>query len=145
MMFGDKREQYRRVFIEAWRKHADGTPLEPLERIVVDVIDAHPEYQEMLGSPDALERDYPAGDAAANPFLHMGMHITIIEQVTSDRPPGIRALYGELRQLFGDSHDVEHAMMQCLAGSLADARDRGDFPDEQRYLECLRRLKPRVL
>lgn len=145
MILGEQRDRYRRVFADAWRKHTDGVPLEPLERAIVTVIDAHPEYQAVLTDPEALARDYPAGGGETNPFLHMGMHITIVEQISSDRPAGIRALYDALRRGFNDSHELEHAMMQCLAGSLQETREQGRMPDEKRYLSCLSRLKSRVL
>jgi hypothetical protein len=73
------------------------------------------------------------------------MHIAIIEQVACDRPPGIRALYDRLRARYSDTHTLEHAMMQCLAEVLMDSRNRGESPDEKRYLACVRRLEGRVL
>ena len=145
MIFGAQRDRYRRVFVDAWRRHAEGETLEPLERAIVTVIEAHPEYHDVLGDPDILVRDYPAESGEANPFLHMGMHITIVEQITSDRPAGIRALYERLRLEFGDPHQLEHAMMQCLSRSLREAQEQGSSPDERRYLACLHRLNPRVL
>jgi hypothetical protein len=145
MIFGEERDQYRRVFTDAWRKYSEGAPLEPLERAIATVIDAHPEYQDILTDPESLVRDFPAEGGETNPFLHMGMHITIIEQITSDRPAGVRALYDMLRRAFNDNHALEHAMMDCLAVSLREARKRGRMPDEQRYLSCLRQLKSRVL
>ncbi len=75
----------------------------------------------------------------------MGMHIAIIEQITTDRPYGIRALYERLRARYPSTHALEHAMMQCLAESLGESRDRGEPPDEQRYLACVRRLEGGVL
>lgn len=145
MIPGGQRDDYRRVFVEAWRKHTTGGPLEPLERAIVEVIDAHPEYRDVLADPEGLARDYPVEEGETNPFLHMGMHITIVEQVTSDRPPGIRDLYDSLRRRFPDSHALEHAMMQCLAESLWEAQARGGAPDQVRYLACVRRLESRVL
>lgn len=141
MMFGQQRDQFRQVFVDVWRKHCHGAPLEPLEQAIAGVIGAHPEYQEMLAEPTSLTREYPAEGEDSNPFLHMGMHITIIEQITSDRPAGIRAAYDDLRGRFADTHGLEHAMMQCLAESLLEARERNRPPDEQRYLACVRLLK----
>ena len=145
MIFGRERDQIRRVFVDAWRKHGEGTPLEPLERSIAAVIEAHPEYQSMLSDAAAVSRDYPVEGEETNPFLHMGMHITIIEQITSDRPSGIRDLYGRLRARFPDTHQLEHAIMQCLAESLWQSRERGQPPDEQGYLACVRRLDGRML
>ena len=145
MIFGNQRQQIRRVFVDVWRKYSEGVPLEPLGRSIASVIEAHPEYQSMLSDADAVSRDYPAEAAETNPFLHMGMHITIIEQVTSNRPPGIRALYDRLRARYADTHQLEHAMMQCLGECLLEGRERSQAPDEQRYLACVRRLEGRML
>jgi hypothetical protein len=145
MIFGWQRDEIRRVFVDAWRKHREGLPLEPLERSIAAVIEAHPECQALMTDPDALSRDYSVEGQDTNPFLHMGMHITIIEQIACDRPSGIRALYDRLRARYPDTHALEHAMMQCLAESLMDSRDRGGPPDERRYLACVQRLEGRVL
>ncbi|MDE2089809.1 MAG: DUF1841 family protein, partial [Gammaproteobacteria bacterium] len=47
-MFEAGRDQIRRLYCEAWRKHRAGETLEPLERLVVEVILEHPEYQRLL-------------------------------------------------------------------------------------------------
>jgi len=145
-MFGQERERIRRQFVAVWRKHLEGTPLEPLERSIAEVIEAHPEYHTIMTDPHALTREYGVDDGSGtNPFLHMGLHISIIEQVTSDRPRGIRAIYDRLRRRHPDSHEIEHAMMRCLAESLEEGRVRGEPPDENVYLRCLRRLESRML
>ena len=140
IIFGQQRDQFRQVFVDVWPKHREGAPQEPLEQSIAAVIGAHPEYHGMLAEPDSLLRDFPIEGEDSNPFLHMGMHITIIEQITSDRPAGIQALYDALRRRFYDTHALEHAMMRCLAESLLEARDRNQPPDEQRYLSCVRLL-----
>ena len=145
MIFGQQRDQFRQVFVDVWQKHCRGMPLEPLEQSIATVIGAHPQYHGLLAQPDSLLRDFPAEGEEANPFLHLGMHITIVEHITSDRPAGIRALYDGLRDRFDDSHELEHAIMQCLAESLWEARGSNKPPDEQRYLSCVRALQRRML
>jgi hypothetical protein len=145
VIFGQQRDQIRHVFVDVWRRRCEGTPLEPLERSIAAVIEAHPEYQPVMTDPEAIVRDYSVQSGETNPFLHMGMHITIIEQITCDRPSGIRALYDRLRASYHDTHELEHAMMQCLADCLWESRERSEPPDEQRYIACVRRLERRVL
>ena len=145
MIFGQQRDQIRKVFVDAWHKHCEGASLEPLEQSIASVIEAHPEYHAELMDPEAVARDYSLEDGEVNPFLHMGMHITIIEQIASDRPVGIRALYDRLRARYPETHELEHAMMQCLAESLLESRERAVPPDEKRYLACVRRLEGRML
>ena len=77
-----ERSDLRRHYVEAWRKHRAGTPLEPLEHQLVTVIEQHAEYHALLESgPDALGRDYTPESGQSNPFLHLGLHLAIREQV----------------------------------------------------------------
>jgi hypothetical protein len=140
-MFSNNRESMRRVFIEAWRKSRAKEPLQPLEQLVAEVIGKHPEYHPLLQSDEkALQREYLPDGGETNPFLHMGMHISLLEQIGSDRPPGIRHLYQRIAAADGDPHQAEHRMMDCLGLSLWQAQRSGTHPDENAYLQCLRKL-----
>jgi len=139
-MFGQNREELRRFFQASWEKRLNGQALQPLEHIVAQVIEQHPEYHRHLGDPDQLERDFTPEQGETNPWLHMGMHITLAEQIGSDRPAGIRGSYQQVVARFGDHHAAEHAMMECLGVALWEAQRSGAAPDEQSYLECLKRL-----
>jgi hypothetical protein len=140
-MYGSDREGMRRVFVEAFRKAEEGRPLEPLERRVAEVAGLHPEYHALLRRGDgALGRDFPPELGQTNPFLHMGLHIGLREQLATDRPAGIAALYRGICLRTGDVHAAEHLMMECLAQSLWEAQRAGALPDEARYLDCLRSL-----
>ena len=140
MMYGNDPKQYRRFFQETWRKHRERLPLQHLEEIVARIIADHPEYHTLLENPDQLDHDYSPEVGRSNPFLHMGLHIAIQEQLAADRPAGIRALYQRLVQGHADPHHVEHRMAECLAESLWDAQRAGGIPDEAAYLEHLRGL-----
>ena len=135
-----ERERLRRIYLDVWRKHQDGRPLEPLEGIIAGVLEQHPEYHGLMQNELALAKDYSVQEGQANPFLHMGMHIALHEQLAADRPSGIRALYQRLLPRFPSPHDLEHRFMECLGESLWHAQGAGPAPDEARYLECIRRL-----
>ena len=69
---GQSREQLRRRYLDAWRKFAAHTPLEPLEAQLAAVIAEHPEYVSWLESGDpALLADFTPEGGRENPFLHM--------------------------------------------------------------------------
>jgi hypothetical protein len=141
MFFGTDRSRMRRYFCEVWSKHTAGQPLEPLERIIAGVIAQHPEYHTLLTGTEALlERDYLLELGEANPFLHMGLHIAIQEQLSSNRPAGILSLYQGLCQRFGDSHTAAHQMMECLGQTLWEAQRKHREPDAALYLQRLERL-----
>ena len=134
------RGQLRRTYSEAWRKHQQRSPLTPLETMIADVIGAHPEYQAIVSDPDAAVAFEPgvSGDGE-NPFLHMGLHLAVREQVSIDQPPGVRDLLQLLQSRLGDLHDAEHALMEALAEALWQAQRAGTAPDEGRYLALARR------
>ena len=65
----------------------------------------------------------------------------IREQVATDRPAGIAGVYRALASKLGDdAHAVEHEMIECLAETLWEAQSANRAPDEQNYIERLRRL-----
>jgi hypothetical protein len=139
-MFVQDRGTTRRYFTEIWQKHRAGEPLEPLEALIAQVILEHPEYQGVLESGEtAFNDEYLPEEKGTNPFLHMGLHIALREQLMMDRPPGIVAIYHALLPRFHDPHDLEHRMTECLAEALWMAQKKNVLPDEEAYLECLRR------
>lgn len=141
ILYGQNREELRRVYCTAWDKHQKGLPLEALEQQLVAVIGLHPEYHALLADRDAaLARDFTPEAGQTNPFLHMGMHLAIREQLATDRPAGITAAYAELMAHVQDTHEAEHRMMECLGEALWQAQRSGQTPDETRYLACLRKL-----
>ena len=136
----ESRDEIRQVYLKVWRKMQDQTLLEPLEAIIADVIQLHPEYHPLLNTGEsATEKDYTPEGGQTNPFLHMGMHITLREQAGGDRPVGIKAVYQKLVAQKG-IHDAEHAMIECLGEVLWAAQRGNAMPDENAYLACLRKL-----
>jgi hypothetical protein len=138
---GQTREQLRQTYLNSWRKYSARQPLEPLEAQVAAVIAEHPEYIPLLESDtQALTADYTPEGGRANPFLHMGLHLAIRDQVATNRPPGIAEIHQTLAQRLGSAHTAEHAMLEVLAETLWEAQRSARPPDEQRYLERLRLL-----
>lgn len=139
MIFSQDRGELRRMYAEAWRKRTAGEPLAPLEAQIADVIAEHPEYHAALGE-DGLDDDFAPEQGRTNPFLHMGLHLALREQVATDRPAGIADVHRRLAAAMADPHAAEHAMIEVLAETLWEAQQSGRAPDEQQYLERLQRL-----
>lgn len=138
---GYGREELRRSYLEAWRKFTARLPLEPLERQIAAVIVDHPEYIAWLESGEkALAAEFTPESGRENPFLHLGLHLAVREQVATDRPAGIARLHRELTQRLGSAHAAEHAMLEALARALWEAQRDHRAPDEQLYRELLERL-----
>jgi uncharacterized protein DUF1841 len=136
---GYSRDQLRLAYAQAWGKHLARSPLAPLEAQIADVIEAHPEYQRIVADADtAVGFEQSLGQPAENPFLHMGLHLAVREQLSVDRPPGICDLKRQLQTRCGDAHRAEHALMEALGEELWMAQREGRAPDERQYLVLAR-------
>ncbi len=139
MIFGQDRNELRAMYRDAWLKFIARTPLTPLEAQISAVVEWHPEYHEAVSDAD-LDKDYTPDGGQTNPFLHMGLHLGIREQVATRRPAGIERVFSDLSEKLGDAHAAEHRMIDCLAETLWEAQSRNTAPDEKKYLERLLRL-----
>jgi len=138
------RTELRQMYAAAWRKWRESRPLEPLEDQIVRVLEQHPEYQPIVESGgEALEHDFGPEAGRTNPFLHMGLHLAVREQVGTDRPAGIAGIHRDLAGRLGDVHEAEHRMIDCLAEALWLSQRSGLPPEESAYLESLRRTLTR--
>ena len=109
-MFSNDRSELRKVFYDCWQQKQDGLALDALQQMIVSVIEQHPEYHSLLEKSDNLDRDYHPAQGETNPFLHMSMHIALIEQISTNRPPGIR-----------DSHQIWGALPAWIQVSAISA------------------------
>jgi hypothetical protein len=134
---GQDRDALRGAWRTAWQRHGSGLPLEPLQVQMVDVIALHPEYHAALAQ--VAEDTANNSDAVGNAFLHLSLHLALREQLTTRRPVGIVDVHRRLVAA-GDAHEAEHRMIEVLAQTLHEAQRAGRMPDEQIYLEALRRL-----
>ena len=130
------------MYLDAWHKHRNQQPMQPLEAQIADVIELHPEYQAFLtDSAAVLDKDWLPEGGASNPFLHMGLHLAVRDQIATDRPVGIKAAYQSLLHRRGSRHDAEHQLIECLAEALWSAQRSGQPPDEAAYLIKVRSIK----
>jgi hypothetical protein len=140
-MFDMDRQQSRQLFFSAWKKFQDKMPLQPIESLVVDIIQLHPEYHTMLANSESnVDTDYFPEMGQTNPFLHLGLHIAIREQLSINQPFGIKDHYQRLLHKHQDAHTVEHLIMECLAQAIWEAQRNKSFPDNESYLACLTAL-----
>ena len=139
-MFGQNRQQLRRMYHDVWQKSQANESLSALESMIAQVINEHSEYHKIFNNDASLDQEYFVEDGQTNPFLHMGLHISLHEQISTDRPAGIRNMYQQLQAKFGNAHDTEHRMMECLTESLWLAQRNNQAPSETDYLIALKKL-----
>jgi hypothetical protein len=137
------RHDLRSAYVAAWRKAQAGETLTPLEAQIAKVVDEHPEYHAVLeGPPELLDAQFLPESGVENPFLHLGLHLAVREQVSTDRPQGIAHIHAVLSARLGSAHAAEHRMFEALGEVLWEAERSARPPDESIYLERLRQLIP---
>jgi hypothetical protein len=136
---GMSRDQLREMYRSAWRKFKGQHTLSPLDKQIVAVISEHPEYRVIVESAAADLANYSPRSGQINPWLHMGLHLAVREQVATNRPAGIAEVHAKLAT-HSDAHEAEHLMIEVLAEQLWEAQRSGQPPDENAYLERLRML-----
>jgi hypothetical protein len=114
--------------------------LQPLEAQIADIIGAHPEYQALLQDEASLTQEFAVDSGRENPFLHMGLHLALREQIGTDRPAGIADIHHQLTALAHCAHEAEHRMIEVLAGVLREAQRVGQPAQDSVYLQRLRQL-----
>jgi len=141
-MFTPSRDEARRFLVDAWSKHRAKQPLSGLEQVAAGLIALHPEYHPVVENPERfVDRDWKPEAGAANPFLHLSLHLAVAEQIAIDQPPGIRAQFERLRAARGDEHAALHAVLECLGEVMWSAQRHGTPPDGALYIACLERQR----
>ena len=136
-MFDPSRDQAREFFFATWAKYRAGQPLAGLENVVLEVMLMHPEYHGLLAEEEKHKAKDYSGES--NPFLHMSLHLALLEQLQIDQPPGIVQRFDALLAKTGDRHDALHEAIECLAEMVWRAQKDKTPPDAGFYLDCLRK------
>ena len=138
-MFNPSRDQARAFFFEVRRKALEGAVLTPLEALALGIVERHPEYHAVLDAPERYgDRDWLPEMGDTNPFLHLGLHLSVAEQLSIDQPPGIVNAWRQLQARTQDPHAAEHRIIDCLAEAVWQSQRQGRPPDGAAYLACVR-------
>ncbi|CAN5382620.1 DUF1841 family protein [soil metagenome] len=141
MIFSNERSELRGFYFEIWRKYHAKEPLEPLEQQLLAIMLDHPEFHTMFNDPDKYtDKDYQPIDGVINPFLHMAVHHAIHDQISLNRPEGIREIYNALVNKLGNAHDAEHKIGECLVEGIWQAQQHKQAFDEAAYLQRLQKF-----
>lgn len=139
-MFNPSREQVRRFFCDAWKKHLDRLPLVGAEVTAADIAQRHPEYHALLADADAaVNKDWVPEGGEMNPFLHLSLHLAIEEQLSINQPPGLREAFEQCQARHCDRHAALHDVLEALGETIWRAqRDKAPL-DALAYVEAVRR------
>jgi hypothetical protein len=138
-MFNPSQHDVRRFFCETLRKVGAAAPLTPMEAIAASWIEQHPEYHgDLADLQAALDASYTVEAGQTNPFLHLSMHLTLVEQTSIDQPRGVKQAIELLAARLGSLHEAHHQAMECLGEMVWASQRSGLPPDGLAYLECVR-------
>ncbi|MDO9365740.1 MAG: DUF1841 family protein [Methylotenera sp.] len=137
-LYNPSRDQARQFLFDAWAKFKQNAPLSDLEKIAVEVVQMHPEYQPILEAPERyMQQQYFPEMGATNPFLHLSLHLSVIEQISINQPIGITQVYATLQQKYDDKHLAQHDLLECLAETIWQAQRNNTPLDSMHYLGLL--------
>ena len=136
-MFSSDRSAQRKFLAKSWEKYKAKQLLEPLELQLAKIIEKHPEYQEIINN---LDTEYFPEQGKINPFLHINLHLSLQDQLSLDKPKGIKKIYNSLVKKIKDTHRVEHIMMEQIAEMIFNSQKNNKPMDQEQYLRSLKEL-----
>ena len=137
-LFNPSRDEVREFFFNTWSQFKAQKPLTDLEKIALGVINMHPEYQAILDAPAQYKsQEYFPEFGETNPFLHMSLHLSILEQVSINQPTGIADIYQRLKLKYQDEHDAQHTILECLGEAIWQAQRNNTALDASFYVQLL--------
>jgi phage pi2 protein 07 len=141
MFFPQQISELRQFYLNTWQKFQQKQELSALEQQIAQVLSEHPEYHSWLNEEN-LDMTFHPEIHGENPFLHMGLHLAIREQLQTNRPLGIREIYFAYvkKNNHLPPHEIEHIFMDVLAKNLWMAQRLQQAPDEAVYLKDCQQL-----
>jgi Domain of unknown function (DUF1841) len=137
-LFNPSRDEVREFFFDAWAKFKAQKPLTDLEKIALGVMHLHPEYHAILSTPEQFKhQEYFPEFGETNPFLHMSLHLSILEQISINQPIGIAAVYAQLKLKHQDEHTAQHDILECLGEVIWQAQRNNTAIDANNYVQLL--------
>jgi len=139
-LFNPSRDEVRTFFFAAWGKFKAQQTLTALEKIALGVMHMHPEYHAIFDKPEQFKsQEYFPEFGETNPFLHMSLHLSILEQISINQPIGIVDIYAQLKTKHQNDHDAQHAILECLAETIWQAQRNNAVMDSAHYLQLLQK------
>lgn len=137
-MYFENINESRAMFFTTWDRYQKNQPLSEMEAQLIDVMMMHPEYHCLFDNPEASETLLQSFDE--NPFLHLGLHLGIRDQIRMNNPAELSTIYQQLLKKTADHHAVEHQMMEQLAFYLWEIQKKQQMIDIRTYVEACRKL-----
>jgi hypothetical protein len=145
-LFNPSRDEVRDFFFHSWAKFKQSQPLTDLEKIAINIIQMHPEYHSILDKPEQYKHQpYFPEQGETNPFLHMSLHLSILEQISINQPVGITDIYTQLKIKHQEEHAAQHDVLDCLAETIWIAQQNNTGLNANHYLELLNEKAKKII
>ncbi len=137
-LFNPSRDEVREFFFGAWAKSKQKANLTDLEKLGLHIMHMHPEYHPILDAPEQFKHvAYYPEMGETNPFLHMSLHLSVLEQISINQPIGIAPIYQKLLFKHQNEHDAQHDILECLGETIWLAQRNQTGLDSEHYLTLL--------
>jgi hypothetical protein len=137
-LFNPSRDEVREFFFGAWAKAKQHANLSDLEKLGMHIMHMHPEYHPILDAPEQFKHQaYFPEMGETNPFLHMSLHLSVLEQISINQPIGIASIYQKLLFKHQNEHDAQHDILECLGETIWLAQRNHTALDSHHYLTLL--------
>ena len=137
-LFNPSRDEVRAFFFDAWEKFKAQQTLTDLEKIGLGVMHMHTEYHAILDKPEQFKhQEYFPEFGETNPFLHMSLHLSILEQISINQPIGIATIYAQFQTKYQEDHAAQHAILECLAETIWQAQRNKTALNSDNYVQLL--------
>ena len=137
-LFNPTRDEVREFFFNTWLKYKQLQVLTDLEKIGLSVMLLHPEYHAILDAPAQFKhQEYFPDFGVTNPFLHMSLHVSVLEQISINQPIGIAEIYKTLIVKHQNEHDAIHDIIDCLGETIWQSQRNNTPLDSAYYLSLL--------
>ena len=141
-LYNPSRDEVREFFFNAWSQYQAQKPLTDLEKIALSVMHLHPEYHAILSAPEQFKhQEYFPEFGETNPFLHMSLHVSILEQISINQPISIANIYAQLKLKYQNEYDFEHKaqhdIAECLGECIWQAQRNNTALNAEYYVQLL--------
>jgi hypothetical protein len=93
----DLQQLSRLQIFNIWKQHKSGGQLEGEEKVLAELMQAHPEYHETWDNADkSADKEYDP-ETDVNPFAHLAIDVAVINQINQQSPIEVSRAYRRLR------------------------------------------------
>lgn len=132
----DKDTQKR--ILAAAQDRIEGRPPEEQDQRIFDIMDMHPELDEIWKLGELASYPQEVNGTVVNPFVHTVLHLIVDRQIETESPEYVSETYARLIDEGMDEHETLHAIILIYADLyFSNFRKGGSFS----YLDYESRLR----